>query len=109
MTLRITSVPNRARITSSMILKSTLAKLINKNMKISKVLHVVSVISGVLGVLSFLGLFGGGMMSGFSGMMGYGQGYASMPMGSIGFFLIAIWLQIGTIHHMILEKKGELV
>ena len=78
-------------------------------MKISKVLHVVSVISGVLGVLSFLGLFGGGMMSGFSGMMGGGQGYASMPMGSIGFFLIAIWLQIGTIHHMMLEKKGELV
>jgi len=69
-------------------------------MKISKVLHVASVISGVLGVLSSLGLFGGGMMFGFSGMMGYGQ----WPMGSIGFFLIAIWLQIATIHHMMLEK-----
>jgi predicted alpha/beta hydrolase len=78
-------------------------------MKISKVLHVLSVISGVLGVLSFLGLFGGGMMSGFSGMMGYGQGYVSMPMGSIVFILIAIWLQIATIHHIMLEKKGELV
>lgn len=76
----------------------------------SKVLHVVSVISGVLGVLSFLGLFGGGMMSGFSGMMGYGgQSYASMPMGSIALFLIAIWTQIGAIHHMMLEKKGEIV
>lgn len=78
-------------------------------MKMSKILHVVSVISGVLGVLSFLGLFGGGMMSGFSGMMGYGQDYASMPMGSIALFLIAIWLQIGAIHHMMLEKKGEIV
>lgn len=78
-------------------------------MKISKVLHVLSVISGVLGILSFLGLFGGGMMSGFSSMMGYGQGYVSMPMGSIVFILIAIWLQIATMHHMMLEKKGELV
>jgi len=78
-------------------------------MKMSKVLHVLSVISGVLGVLSFFGLFGGGMMSGFSGMMGYGQGYASMPMGSIVFILIAIWLQVATIHHMMLEKKGEIV
>ena len=78
-------------------------------MKISKILHVISVVSGVLGVLSFLGLFGGGMMSGFSGMMGYGQGYASMPMGGLVFILIAIWLQIGAIHHMMLEKKGEIV
>lgn len=78
-------------------------------MKISKVLHVVSVISGVLGVLSFFGLFGGGMMSGFSPTMGYEQGFLFMPMGSIVFFLIAIWLQIATIHHMMLEKKGEVV
>lgn len=80
-------------------------------MKTSKILHVLSVISGVLGVLSFLGLFNGGMMSGFSGMMGYGQGYAFMPMGmgSIVFFLIAIWLQITAIHQLILEKKGEVV
>ena len=75
----------------------------------SKVLHVLSVISGVLGVLSFFGLFGGGMMSGFSGMMGNGQRYASKPMGSIVFILIAIWLQVATIHHMMLEKKGEIV
>lgn len=75
----------------------------------SKILHVISVISGILGVLSFLGLFGGGMMSGFSGMMGYGQGSTLMPMGSIVFFLIAIWLQLATMHHMMLEKKRELV
>ena len=78
-------------------------------MKLSKVMHVLSVISGFLGVLSFLGLFGGGMMSGFSGMMGYGQGYTSMPIGGIVLILIAIWLQIATIHHMMLEKKGEVI
>lgn len=78
-------------------------------MKISKILHIASVVSGIFGILSFLGLFGGGMMSGFSGMMGYGQGYTSMPMGSIVLFLIAIWLQIGAIHHMMLEKKKEIV
>ena len=78
-------------------------------MKLSKVMHVLSVISGVLGVLSFLGLFGGGMMSGFSGMMGYGQGYTSMPIGGMVLILIAIWLQIATIHHMMLEKKGEVI
>lgn len=78
-------------------------------MKLSKVFHVASVISGVLGVLAFLGVWSGGMMSGFSGMMGSGQSYTSMPMGGVVFILIAIWLQIATIHHMMLEKKGEII
>jgi hypothetical protein len=77
-------------------------------MKLSKVFHVASVISGVLGVLGLFGAWGGGMMSGISGMMG-GQGYMSMPIGSIGLILAAIWLQLATIHHMMLEKRGELV
>ena len=77
-------------------------------MKLSKVFHVASVISGVLGVLGLFSVWGGGMMSGFGGMMG-GQGYMSMPMGSIILILIAIWLQLATIHHMMLEKKGEIV
>lgn len=78
-------------------------------MKMSKILHVLSVISGVFGVLSFFGLFGGGMTSGNSLMMGNGQGYAYMPMGGVVFILVAIWLQIGVIHHMMLEKRGEIV
>lgn len=79
-------------------------------MKMSKTLHVLSVISGVLGILSFLGLFDGGMMSEFSSMVGYRNDYlSSMSMGSIVFILIAIWLQIAAIHHMMLEKKGEIV
>ena len=78
-------------------------------MKISKILHILSVVSGVLGGLALFGGWGGGMMSGIYGMMGYGQSYTSMPMGSIVFILIAIWLQVATIHHMMLEKKGEIV
>lgn len=78
-------------------------------MKISKILHVLSIVSGVIGVFSLFGSWGRGMMYGIYGMMGYGQGYASMPMGSIVFFLIAIWLQLATMHHMMLEKKGEIV
>ncbi len=78
-------------------------------MKISKVLHAVSVISGVLGVIGLFSMWGGGMMSGVSGMIGGGQGFMSMPVGSIALILIAIWLQVATIHHMMLEKKGETI
>jgi len=77
-------------------------------MKLSKVFHVASVISGILGVLGLFGAWNGGMMSGVSGMMG-GQGFMSMPVGSITLILIAIWLQLATIHHMMLEKRGEIV
>lgn len=77
-------------------------------MKISKVLHVLSVISGVFGIFTFFSGWSGGMMSGVSGIMGAGQNY--MSGGSAMFFLlIAIWLAIGTIHHMMLEKKGEII
>lgn len=78
-------------------------------MKLSKVLHVASVLSGVLGVISLLSILGGGWTGAgmMGGMMGYGQGM--MPMGGVVLLLIAIWLQIGAIHHMMLEKQGEIV
>ncbi len=80
-------------------------------MKLSKVLHVVSAISGVIGVFAFFGVWGGGMMSETaSGMIGYGQGYMSMSGSSALFFIaVAIWLQLATIHHMMLEKRGEII
>ncbi len=78
-------------------------------MKISKVLHVLSVVSGSVGFLMFLGLWGGNTMN-----MMYGGMYSQGSMMNTGmtaaiFFLIAIWLQVATIHHMMLEKKGEIV
>jgi hypothetical protein len=78
-------------------------------MKLSKVFHVASAISGILGVIAFFGIWGGGMMSGVSGMMGYGQGQMMSGVSALFFLLIAIWLQLATIHHMMLEKKGEIV
>lgn len=54
---------------------------------------MLSVVSGVLGVLAFFGLWGGMML-----------GSSVIPL-----LLIAIWLQVATIHHMMLEKKGEVV
>lgn len=78
-------------------------------MKLSKVFHVLSVISGVLGIIAFFGIWGGGMMSGVYGMMGYGQGQMMSGGSALFFILTAIWLQLATIHHMMLEKKGEIV
>lgn len=78
-------------------------------MKLSKLFHVLSVVSGILGVLAFFGAWGGGMMSGVSGMMGYGQGQMMSGGSALFFILIAIWLQLGTIHYMMLEKRGEII
>ncbi len=71
----------------------------------------MSVISGIVGVFAFFGVWSGGMMSGIdSEMMGYDQGYMSMGGDSALFFIaVAIWLQLATIHHIVLEKKGEIV
>lgn len=78
-------------------------------MKLSKTFHVASAITGILGVLALFGIWGGGMMSGTSGMMGYGQG--QMMSGGLAalLILIAIWLQLAAIHHMMLEKRGEVL
>lgn len=73
-------------------------------MKLSKVLHVGSVIVGFAGVISFLvALIGGGdnLVFGITKM-------DALTCSAI-LILIATWLQIGTIHHMMLEKKGEIV
>lgn len=61
-------------------------------MKISKVIHVVSVMVGIIGVICFLCFL-------------FGKTPNFMMSGVI--ILIAIWLQVATIHHMMLEKKGE--
>ena len=78
-------------------------------MKISKLLHILSVVSGVIGLFMFFGLWGGNTMN-----MMYGGMYAQGSLMNTGMnagilFLIAIWLQVATIHHIMLEKKGEIV
>lgn len=74
-------------------------------MKLSKLLHVFSVIFGVVGVL----------MSAFAvlvwptDVVWFGMTRDIMLLCAITSLLAAIWIQIATIHHMMLEKKGEIV
>lgn len=73
-------------------------------MKISKLMHIISVIVGFTGVTTFLGaVFGGGDNLVF----GITKIDALLCSGIL--VLFAIWGQIGAIHHMMLEKRGEVV
>ena len=73
-------------------------------MKISKVLHVVSVLVGLTGVVMLLGAWTAG-----EGSTAFGLNQAHLFMDAIVLTLIAIWLQLGTMHHMKLEEKGEII
>ena len=73
-------------------------------MKLSKLMHVASVIVGFAGVITFASaIFGGADNLVF----GVTKVDALLCAGIL--ILIAIWLQIATIHHMMLEKRGEIV
>jgi hypothetical protein len=73
-------------------------------MKLSKVMHVGSVMVGLIGVISFLAaVFGGADNS----VLGVTKIDALLCAGIL--ILIATWLQVATIHHMMLERKGEVI
>jgi len=67
-------------------------------------MHVVSVIVGFIGVISFLAAVFGGADN---RVFGVTKIDALLCAGIL--ILIAIWLQVATIHHMMLEKRGEIV
>ncbi len=72
-------------------------------MKPSQALHVVSVIVGFAGVTTFaVAILGGGD----NVVFGLTKLDALLCTGIL--VLIAIWLQIATIHHLMLEKRGEI-
>ena len=72
-------------------------------MKLSKFMHIASVISGFIGVAVFLiSVFG-------SAVATFGITKADALTCSAILILIAIWTQVATIHHMMLEKKGEFI
>ena len=73
-------------------------------MKLSKILHVASAIIGLIGVGSFLGAVLGG-----SDDVVFGITKMDALACSAILILIAIWAQLGTIHHMMLEKRGEII
>lgn len=73
-------------------------------MKLSKLMHVVSVIVGIAGVITFtVAIFGGS--DGFV----FGITKVDALLCSAILILIATWLQLATIHHMMLEQRGEIV
>jgi len=73
-------------------------------MKFSKLMHVASVVVGLAGVVVFAGAILGG-----SDNLVFGITKVDALLCAAILILIAIWTQIATIHHMMLEKKGELV
>ncbi len=70
-------------------------------MKLSKALHVSSVVVGFIGVYVFLATLSGGEANVF------GITKADALLCTIVLFLIALWAQVGAMHHMMLEKNGE--
>ena len=73
-------------------------------MKLSKLFHVISVITGFAGVF----VFASAILSG-SDTLVFGITKADALLCAGILVLIAIWVQVATIHHMMLEKRGEIV
>ena len=72
-------------------------------MKLSKLMHIGSVVVGFIGVVVFLiAIFGGS-----ESVFGITKVDTLLCAGIL--ILIAIWAQIATIHHMMLEKTGEFI
>ena len=74
-------------------------------MKLSKLFHVISVVLGLIGMAmsAIAVLFWSG------GVVWWGLTREVMLTCAITSLLAAIWIQIATIHHMMLEKKGEVI
>ena len=73
-------------------------------MKLSKLLHVGSVVAGLIGVITFASALIGG---GDDLVFGVTKIDALLCSGIL--ILMAIWFVLGATHHMMLEKKGEVV
>ena len=71
-------------------------------LKLSKVLHAFSVILGSLG----LAMAGWAVLLWPAGGW-FGLDRPTMLLCAIALLLAAIWIQLATMHHMMLEKNGE--
>ncbi len=76
-------------------------------MKLSKLFHVLSVLSGLSGVITFIAI--GVSTFGESSELVFGVTKIDALLCVVVLLLIATWLQMATIHHMMLEKKGEII
>ena len=67
-------------------------------------MHIGSVIAGLIGVITFVSAVLGGADD-----LVFGVTKIDALLCSGILILIAIWGQVGTIHHMMLEKRGEII
>ena len=72
-------------------------------MKISKVLHIIGVVVGFAGIVAALV----GAFAGSSLIWGLTREHILFCSGLL--MLIAIWLAVSTIHHVMLENRGDVV
>lgn len=73
-------------------------------MKLSKLLHITSVLAGLTGIVIFATTLLEGSTNFVVGIIKIDSLLCIAIL-----FLIAIWTQMGAIHHMMLEKRGEIV
>lgn len=73
-------------------------------MKMSKIIHVLSVIAGCVGIIVFIGTLVDGADNLVFGITKFDALFCTAIL-----FLMTIWLQLGAMHHMMLEKRGEIV
>ncbi len=74
-------------------------------MKLSKLFHVTSVVLGIIG----MAMSAVSVLFWPAGVVWFGLTRDVMLMCAVTSLLGAIWLQIATIHHIMLEKKGETI
>lgn len=72
-------------------------------MKLSKVLHVANVVVGLAGIVSALV----GVAAGTALVWGLTREHLLLC--SAVLMLVAIWLAVNTIHHVMLEDRGKVI
>ncbi len=73
-------------------------------MKLSKIFHILGAIAGWVGVIALLGAWSAGENG-----TAFGFTSAHLFTDATILVLIAIWMQLATMHHMKLEEKGEII
>lgn len=73
-------------------------------MKFSQVLHIISILVGFVGVVTFLAAVFGGADDSVFGVTKFDALFCTAIL-----FLIAIWATIGSMQHMMLEKRGQIL
>lgn len=74
-------------------------------MKLSKLFHVLSVLLGLTGIV----MWSVAILAWPAGTISFGVTREVMLLCAIVSLLTAIWLVIGAMHHITLEKSGEIV